>query len=66
MGVMRERYAQEQRKRLRPEGMGQWVELSEDLDRDPFADPGFTREPVDEEVTGEDAMSHHHHSSHTA
>jgi cation diffusion facilitator CzcD-associated flavoprotein CzcO len=51
---LRERYRLEQQKRLRPEGMAQWRELKgefEDLDRDPFVEPGFTREPVVEETT---------------
>ena len=48
---LREKYRQEQQKRLRPEGMAQWGELSEELDRDPFVEPGFTREPVVEETT---------------
>jgi cation diffusion facilitator CzcD-associated flavoprotein CzcO len=48
---LRQRYQQEQRKRLRPEGMAQWNELSDELDRDPFVEPGFTRPPVVEEVT---------------
>jgi cation diffusion facilitator CzcD-associated flavoprotein CzcO len=44
----------EQQKRLRPEGMAQWRELKgefEDLDRDPYVEPGFTREAVAEETT---------------
>jgi cation diffusion facilitator CzcD-associated flavoprotein CzcO len=51
---LRKRYREEQQKRLRPEGMGQWRELTdefEDLDRDPFVEPGFTRDPVMEETT---------------
>ena len=51
---LRERYRLEQQKRLRPEGMAQWRELKgelEDFDRDPFVEPGFTREPVVEETT---------------
>jgi cation diffusion facilitator CzcD-associated flavoprotein CzcO len=48
---LRERYRREQRKRLRPEGMAQWRELDEELDRDPFVEPGFTRDPVVEETT---------------
>jgi cation diffusion facilitator CzcD-associated flavoprotein CzcO len=48
---LRERYHQEQQKRLRPEGMAQWRELDEELDRDPFVEPGFTRDPVIEETT---------------
>ena len=51
---LRRRYRAEQQKRLRPEGMAQYRDLSdefEDLDRDPFVEPGFTREPVVEETT---------------
>ncbi len=48
---LRQRYRQEQQKRLRPEGMAQWRELGEELDRDPFVEPGFTRDPVVEETT---------------
>ena len=51
---LRQRYRLEQQKRLRPEGMAQWRELKdefEDLDRDPFVEPGFTRKPVVEETT---------------
>jgi cation diffusion facilitator CzcD-associated flavoprotein CzcO len=50
---LRQRYQEEQQKRLRPDGMAQWRELDEfeDLDRDPFVEPGFTRDPVVEETT---------------
>src|SRR5665213_1259241 len=48
---LRERYRREQQKRLRPDGMAQWRELNEELDRDPFVEPGFTRAPVVEETT---------------
>jgi cation diffusion facilitator CzcD-associated flavoprotein CzcO len=48
---LRERYRREQQKRLRPEGMAQFGELTEELDRDPFVEPGFTRDPVVEETT---------------
>jgi cation diffusion facilitator CzcD-associated flavoprotein CzcO len=51
---LRERYRREREKRLRPEGMAQWRALSdesEELDRDPFVEPGFTRDPVVEETT---------------
>ncbi|MBL8775501.1 MAG: NAD(P)/FAD-dependent oxidoreductase [Acidimicrobiales bacterium] len=49
---VRERYRIERAKRIRPDGVAQFKELAGDLaefDRDPFAEPGFTREPVDEE-----------------
>ena len=47
---LRQRYEQEKRKRTRPDGMAQWQELSEELDRDPYVEPGFTRDPVVEET----------------
>ena len=48
---LRQRYREEQQKRLRPEGMAQWRELGEELDRDPFVEPGFARDPVVEDTT---------------
>jgi cation diffusion facilitator CzcD-associated flavoprotein CzcO len=48
---LRERYRREQQKRIRPDGMAQWRELDEELDRDPFVEPGFTRDPIVEETT---------------
>ncbi len=48
---LRQRYRQEQQKRIRPDGMAQYRELGEELDRDPFVEPGFTRDPVLEETT---------------
>ena len=51
---LRRRYQEEKQKRLRPEGMAQYHDLTdefEDLDRDPFVEPGFTRDPVVEETT---------------
>ena len=48
---LRDRYRAEQQKRLRPEGMNQWRELDDELDRDPFVESGFTRPPVVEETT---------------
>ncbi len=50
---MRKRYEQERQKRLRPDGNDQYKELTgdyADFDRDPFVEPGFTREPVAEDV----------------
>jgi cation diffusion facilitator CzcD-associated flavoprotein CzcO len=45
------RYEAERAKRLREEGLAQYESLSDhDLDRDPWADPDFTRDPVIEEV----------------
>ena len=51
---LRERYRLERQKRIRPEGMAQWHDLSDEfeaLDRDPFVEPGYTRDPVVEETT---------------
>jgi cation diffusion facilitator CzcD-associated flavoprotein CzcO len=48
----RERYRQERAKRLRAEGQAQYRELKGDyaeFDRDPFADPGFSRDAITEE-----------------
>ena len=48
-----ERYRLERAKRIRADGLAQYRELEGDyaeFDRDPFAEPGFTRDPVDEEV----------------
>ncbi len=45
------RYAREREKRLREEGLAQYQQLGDyDLDRDPWADPSATRDPVDEET----------------
>jgi cation diffusion facilitator CzcD-associated flavoprotein CzcO len=48
---LRKRYQQEQQKRIRTDGMAQWRELGEELDQDPFADPGFARDPLIEDTT---------------
>ncbi|MFM7059788.1 MAG: flavin-containing monooxygenase [Actinomycetes bacterium] len=45
------RYDAERAKRVRDDGLGQYHSLSEyELDRDPWADPDFTRDAVTEEV----------------
>ena len=47
------RYRAEREKRLRPDGTDQYsalVGVFEDFDRDPYADPNFTREPVVDQV----------------
>ncbi len=52
MAEARERYRQERAKRLRSEGQAQYRELKGDyaeFDRDPFAEPGFTRDALTEE-----------------
>ena len=52
--ALRDRYRQERDKRLRPDGEAQYLELTGDLARyaqdDPYADPTFTRAPLDDEV----------------
>jgi cation diffusion facilitator CzcD-associated flavoprotein CzcO len=53
LAAARERYERERAKRLRPDGMAQFQELTgafADFDRDPFADPGLTRDPVVEDT----------------
>ena len=47
----KERYEAERAKRLRSEGLAQYESLRDhDLDRDPWADPDFTRDTVVEDV----------------
>ncbi len=51
LAAVKARYEAERAKRLREEGLGQYHSLSEyHLDRDPWADPEFTRDPVTEKV----------------
>jgi len=48
---LRQRYADEANKRRRTDGVRQYIELKNtELDRDPFVDPGFTRDAVVEET----------------
>jgi cation diffusion facilitator CzcD-associated flavoprotein CzcO len=47
--VLRAKYAEERRRRLRSDGIAQYVQISGAFSRfgdDPWADPGFTREPI--------------------
>src|SRR5665647_2676680 len=47
------RYLAERDKRIRPDGVGQYQEVTAEFSRyveDPYVDPGFTREPVFDEV----------------
>ena len=49
----REKYAQERAKRIRSDGTAQYSALSglyEEFDRDPYVEPGFTRDPIVEET----------------
>jgi cation diffusion facilitator CzcD-associated flavoprotein CzcO len=46
---LREKYRIEREKRLRPDGVAQYKELKGDyeaFDRDPYVEPGFTRDPI--------------------
>ena len=50
---VRERYRHEREKRLRSDGNAQYkafTEEYEEFDRDPWVEPGFTSDPVEEEV----------------
>jgi cation diffusion facilitator CzcD-associated flavoprotein CzcO len=51
--ALRAKYAQERERRLRPDGIGQYVEVSGSFARfaeDRWADPTFVREPITDEV----------------
>jgi cyclohexanone monooxygenase len=51
--ALRERYRQEREKRLRPEGNDQYLEVARELAHfahDPYVEPGYTREPLSDEV----------------
>src|SRR5579883_1799178 len=51
--ALRAKYREERDKRLRPDGNEQYVEVRGDFSRyvdDPYVDPGYTREPLNEEV----------------
>ncbi len=50
---LRAKYREERDKRLRPDGNDQYVEVKGDFSRyvdDPYVDPGFTREPLNDAV----------------
>ncbi len=50
---LREKYKVERQKRLRSDGIRQYQDFSgefKDFDRDPYVQPGFTREPVTQEL----------------
>jgi len=50
---LRAKYAEEQLKRLRTDGLKQFAGLKEqfeELDQDPYADPNFTRDAIVEET----------------
>jgi len=52
--ALRERYAAERAKRLRPDGEAQYIEVggafSRFVEADPYADPGFTRPPIADDI----------------
>jgi hypothetical protein len=51
--VLRKKYALERDRRLRPDGIAQYVEIAGPFARfadDPWCDPGFTRAPLTDEV----------------
>jgi cation diffusion facilitator CzcD-associated flavoprotein CzcO len=51
--ALRAKYAQERERRLRPDGINQYVEISGAFARfgdDPWADPGFSRDPITDVV----------------
>jgi cyclohexanone monooxygenase len=51
--VLRDKYREERDKRLRPDGNDQYVEVTADFSHyvdDPYVEPGFTREPVVDEI----------------
>ena len=51
--ALRAKYREERDKRLRPDGLRQYVEMKGDLahfERDPWAEPGFTRAPLRDQV----------------
>lgn len=51
--ALRRKYAQERGRRLRPDGIAQYVEIAGEFARfadDPWADKNFTREPITDEV----------------
>ena len=51
--ALRRKYREERDKRLRPDGLSQYVEMKgrfAHFERDPWVEPGFTREPLTDEV----------------
>ena len=51
--ALRAKYQTERDKRLRPEGNAQYVEVSGEFAHfvdDPYVEPGFTREPLTDEI----------------
>ncbi len=51
--ALRERYREEREKRLRPDGTDQYLEVTGEFAHfvdDPYVEPGYTREPLSDEV----------------
>ena len=51
--AIRRKYAEERDKRIRAEQNAQWAELDErfaHLSEDPYVEPGFTRDPIVEDI----------------
>ena len=51
--ALKTKYLAERDKRLRPDGVGQYIEVKEKFSRyieDPYVESGFTRDPVFDEV----------------
>jgi cyclohexanone monooxygenase len=51
--ALRDKYREERDKRLRPDGNDQYVEVTADFSHyvyDPYVEPGFTRQPVVDEI----------------
>ena len=51
--ALRAKYREERDRRIRTDGNEQYVEVQGDFSRyvdDPYVDPGFTREPLNDEV----------------
>ncbi|MCK9993196.1 MAG: hypothetical protein Dbin4_01716, partial [Alphaproteobacteria bacterium] len=52
-GALREKYRHERDRRIHPEGAAQYREIDEQFahfNNDPYVEPGFTREPLFDEV----------------
>src|SRR3954469_17111464 len=51
---LRDKYRREREKRLRDDGSDQYIEMkgkwSHYVEDDPYADPGFTRDPINDDV----------------
>src|SRR5258705_10884499 len=52
--ALRDRYRRERDKRVRKDGEDQFIEMAGEFaryaDEDPYVEPGYTRDPIDEEI----------------